>query len=391
MRIVIAADKFKGSLSAPEVADCLVEGLLLADPTLVVETVAVADGGEGTLDAAVEAGFVRHAFTVSGPTGLPVSAAVAVRHQQAVVEAAAAAGLAVLPNALPDATGATSFGVGQLIRAALDQGCTTIVIGVGGSACTDGGAGMLAALGARFLDSAGEVLPHGGGALARLAGIDLGSLDDRIAAVEFVLASDVDNPLLGEDGASAVFAPQKGADPEAVAELEAALTHYVRVLTGTVGQRAASAAAQEGAGAAGGIGYAALAILGARREPGAAFVQQLTGLAHRIAGADLVITGEGSLDEQTLRGKAPLGVAQSAAEWGIPVIAVCGTNALSRKQRGLAGFAATYSLTELEPDKTLCMSNARALLRQVGMRIGERARAKGFRMVNNKICITRRP
>ena len=354
MRVVIAPDKFKGSLSAPDIVAHLTTGLQSADPPvgseLEVVGIPVADGGEGTLDAAVGSGFTRCSAVVTGPTGEPVEADFAVRGRAAVIEMAAASGLAVLPGGTKDALRATSLGTGQLIKAALDAGCREIILGVGGSANTDGGAGVLQGLGARFLDADGNELPGGGAALAWLERIDFSGFDRRLKEARFVLASDVDNPLLGPDGAAGIFAPQKGATGTDVENLDAALSHYVDVLAHELGERATKAAAAPGAGAAGGVGYAAIAVLAASRRAGIDVVLGFTDLAHRLAGADLVITGEGSLDEQSLLGKTPMGVARAAARAGVPVIAVCGRTTLTAEQLEAAGFQATIALTALEQD-----------------------------------------
>ncbi|MET4062106.1 glycerate kinase [Arthrobacter sp. UYP6] len=370
MRIVIAPDKFKGSLSASQVAFHLGRGIHAVLPDAEIVAVPVADGGEGTLDAAVGAGYERAAVAVSGPTGEPLTSAFARRGHQAVVEMAAASGLDVLPGGVFDAGGATSFGTGELIRAALDAGCTEIVLGVGGSACTDGGAGLLQALGAVFTDDDGASLPRGGLALAHVSRIDLTGLDPRLGETRLVLAGDVDNPLLGARGAAAVFAPQKGASAAVVGELDAALRRYVEVLAQTAGDQVWTAAEAPGAGAAGGVGFAALALLGAKRRPGIDVVLELTGLADHIRSADLVITGEGSLDEQSLGGKTPLGVARQAAAHGVPVVAVCGRTTLTNSALAAAGFLQTYALTEIERDTTICMTNAGPLLEQLGQSLG---------------------
>lgn len=374
MRIVIAPDKFKGSLSAPEVAESVAAGLRAAagpDALLTIDQVPAADGGEGTLDAAVAAGFTLHLTTVTGPTGEPLEAPIAVRGQQAVIEMALASGLAVLPGGTLDARGATSRGTGELIRFALDQGCTNIVLGVGGSANTDGGAGVLAGLGARLLDDDGADLPHGGAALAGLTHIDLAGLDPRLETASITLASDVDNPLLGPTGAAAVFGPQKGASPADVEELDAALARYVSVLAAAAGPRATDMVTAPGAGAAGGVGYAALAVLHAQRRPGIDVVLELTGLAAKLKDADLVITGEGSLDEQSLGGKTPMGVANAAAAANVRAVAVCGRTVLNPEQLTTAGFERTFALTDLEPDVGRCIANAATLLEQVGRDIAD--------------------
>ncbi len=378
MRIVIAPDKFKGSLSAPEVCSHLAKGLQAAAGTahlsnLDIVRIPVADGGEGTLDAAVGSGFTRRSATVSGPTGQPVQADFAVRGHEAVIEMAAASGLALVRQAQEggrpasaDATTATSLGTGQLIRAALDAGCRRIILGVGGSANTDGGAGLLQGLGARFLDAAGNELPAGGAALATLDRIDFTGFEPRMVDTRFVLASDVDNPLLGPEGAAAVFGPQKGATPQDIGMLDAALARFVEVLAREIGARAVKAAEAPGAGAAGGVGYAAIAVLAATRRPGIDVVLEFTDLAHRLAGADLVITGEGSLDEQSLLGKTPMGVARAAAAAGIPVVAVCGRTTLTPEQQRASGFRQVYPLTALEPKVEVCITEAGSLLEQLG-------------------------
>lgn len=385
MRVVIALDKFKGSLSAPEVANRLSAGLRAGfaarRPGEGFETtlIPVADGGEGTLDAAVGSGFTRRSTTVTGPTGQPITAEFAVRGEEAVIEMAAASGLAVLPGfgdgSAPNsetAKSSTSLGTGELIRAALDLGCRQIILGVGGSANTDGGAGVLQGLGALLLDADGQELPGGGAALARLDRIDFSNLDVRLEVTEFVLASDVDNPLLGRTGAAAIFGPQKGATPDDVATLDAALAHFVQVLASETGPEAQDAAKAPGAGAAGGVGYIAIAALGAARRPGIDVVLEFTELEHRLAGADLVITGEGSLDEQSLLGKTPMGVARAAARSGIPVIAVCGRSTLSPEQLKESGFESVHALTGLEANVEKCIAEAGPLLEELGKHIGVR-------------------
>jgi len=377
MRIVIAPDKFKGSLSAPEVCSHLENGLQRgAGGNLDIVRIPVADGGEGTLDAAVGSGFTRRTATVTGPTGQPVEADFAVRGHEAVIEMATASGLALVPSVRngrrpdsADATTATSLGTGQLIRAALDAGCRRIILGVGGSANTDGGAGLLQGLGARFLDSRNNELSQGGAALANLHSIDFTDFEPRLVDTRFVLASDVDNPLLGAQGAAAVFGPQKGAAQQDVGMLDAALARFVEVLAREIGFRAVKAAEAPGAGAAGGVGYAAIAVLAATRRPGIDVVLEFTGLADRLAGADLVITGEGSLDEQSLLGKTPMGVARAAAGQGVPVVAVCGRTTLDQDQAAAAGFEDIHALTALETDVDRCIAEAGPLLEQLGTQI----------------------
>ncbi|MEV6201304.1 glycerate kinase [Streptomyces sp. NPDC051771] len=366
--VLVAADKFKGSLTAVQVAERVTAGLRKVVPGLSVEALPVADGGDGTVAAAVAAGFDRHEVRVTGPVGDPVTAAFALRGTTAVVEMAEASGLQLLPAGTFAPLTATTYGSGELLRAALDKGATTIVFGVGGSATTDGGAGMLAALGAVFLDADGEPVGPGGAALAELASADLTALDPRFADVEFILASDVDNPLTGPKGAPAVYGPQKGATPEDVETLDAALAHYAQVLEKAIGPKATELAASPGAGGAGGIGYGAL-LLGASFRPGIELMLEVLGFAPALERATLVITGEGSLDEQTLHGKAPAGVAAAARAAGKEVVAVCGRLALPPETLGTAGIRRAYPLSALEPDPAKSIPNAGPLLEEVASHI----------------------
>ncbi|MFE8967714.1 glycerate kinase [Streptomyces albogriseolus] len=360
--MLVAADKFKGSLTAVEVAERVIAGLRRVRPDLRAEALPVADGGDGTVAAAVAAGFERHEVRVSGPLGNEVTAAYALRDGTAVVEMAEASGLQRLPDGVFAPLTASTYGSGELLRAALDAGARSIVFGVGGSATTDGGAGMLAALGARFLTASGEPVRPGGAALAELATADLSGLDPRLRSVEFVLASDVDNPLTGPKGAAAVYGPQKGASPEDVERLDAALAHLVKVLD------ASALAASPGAGAAGGIGFGAL-LVGARFRPGIEVMLDVLGFASALERADLVITGEGSLDEQTLHGKAPAGVAAAARAAGKDVVAVCGRLALAPEVLGRAGIRRAYALTDVEPDVAKCIADAGPILERTAERI----------------------
>ncbi|HET9648998.1 MAG TPA: glycerate kinase [Microlunatus sp.] len=378
MRVVIAPDKFKGSLEAPQVAEALADGLAAALPTADVVCQPVADGGEGTVAAALAAGYEPVTVSVRGPVSEPVSATFAVQGPRAVIEMAAASGLLVLPrdrDGSPrlDALGASSIGTGELIRAALDAGCTEIVLGVGGSANTDGGAGLLVGLGARLLDASGEPVPPGGGGLDRLASVDVSDLDPRIGEIHVVLAADVTNPLLGPDGAAAVFGPQKGAGPDDVAVLDANLARFRDRLGDALGRDAVEAADAPGAGAAGGVGYAALAVLRAVRRPGVEVVLDLVGLDARMTGVDLVITGEGSLDSQSLGGKTPVGVAALARSHGVPtVIGVCGRSLLSEEETRRAGFDEVIALLDRQPDAARAMADAAALLTEIGGELGRR-------------------
>jgi glycerate kinase len=371
MLVVVAPDKFKGSLTGAQVAAAIEAGVRAAIPEARTLAVPVADGGEGTLAAAAQCGFELHHATVAGPTGEPVRAAFGIRGEVAVVEMAEASGLDRLTGG-KDALGATSLGTGELIAAALDTGATQVILGVGGSACTDGGAGMLRGLGARLLDEQGKELPLGGGALGTLERVELGALDPRIATTSFTLAADVENPLTGPNGAAHVFAPQKGASPEQVPDLDAALGRWAQVLGHGLGaDRINALAASAGAGAAGGVGFAAMAVLGATRRRGVDVVLELTGLEGALSGAAAVFTGEGSLDTQSLEGKTPVGVAQLAAAHGIPVYAICGRNQLSAEQATDAGFTAVRSLLELEPDVARCMSEGGPLVQRAATLLAE--------------------
>jgi glycerate kinase len=411
--VLLATDKFKGSLTAAQATAHLAAGLRRALPGLGIRAIPVADGGEGTVDAAVQAGFARVLTRATGPTGAPLEAGFAVRGDTAVIEVAEASGLRRLPRGEAAPLAASSHGTGQLIRAAVDAGCSRIILGLGGSACTDGGAGLVQALGARLLDAAGDELPPGGAALARLARLDLSGM---APIGELIVACDVDNPLLGPHGAAAVYGPQKGATREEVALLDAALTNWARVVQGAVAERgyglagagldgdAAAALARgsgsagsgqgaaglvggaavgpaagdrteaaavadfapsPGAGAAGGIGFAASALLGARLEPGIDLVLEFAGFAARAAGARLVITGEGSLDRQSLRGKAPAGVARAAGRAGVPVVAVAGVCSLTAAELEAAGIRAVYTLSGIEPDLDRCVLDAGPLLERL--------------------------
>ncbi|WP_067852785.1 glycerate kinase [Nocardia shimofusensis] len=359
-RVVLASDKFKGSLTAPEVAAALARGIASVLPSADLRSVPVADGGEGTVDAFVAAGWERVGLTAPGPTGQLSETSYAVRGDTAVVELAAVAGLTKLPGGAKDPLGASTFGLGIVIGHALDAGAREIVLGLGGSASTDGGAGMLQALGARLLDAYGDDVPLGGAALARAARLDTEAVRERVGSATFTLACDVDNPLLGPRGAVEVYGPQKGADPEQRAILEAALENWATIA-------GPAFADLPGAGAAGGTGFAALAVLGARVRSGIDIILDLLDFATQASGADLVVTGEGALDEQSLHGKAPIGVCAAAGD--VPVVAAVGRTLLSPERLREAGFTACYALTDLEPDPARCIADAARLLEELGARI----------------------
>lgn len=364
-RVVVAPDKFKGCLSAPGVAHAITLGLQAAAPGLEAIELPVADGGDGTVDAALAAGFRRLSVTAEGPTGEPVDAAIAVRGDSAVIELADVAGLRRMGDTLAPLR-ASTFGLGQLVKAALDHGATTVILGLGGSAATDGGAGMMQALGLRLLDQAGQPIGRGGGALPSLASADTSGLDPRLRGTRVLVAGDVDNPLLGPDGTANMFARQKGADDRQVALLERGMSRWARISGQVTGKDVTTIA---GAGAAGGTGFAALAYLNASVRPGIELVLEFAGFEAAVAAADLVVTGEGSIDEQTLRGKAPLGVARAAARRGIPVVAAAGRSVLAPDALAKAGFTAVYPLTSLEADPAVCLRDAVRLLERTGRMI----------------------
>jgi glycerate kinase len=361
--VVIAPDKFKGTLTAARVAEHLAAGLERARPTVSTAQVPVADGGDGTVDAAVAAGYKRVEMGVRGPTGKPVTAAFAFDGTTAVVEVAQACGLVLLPDGELAPLTATSRGVGELILAAARMKATTIVLGLGGSATTDGGAGLVRALGGVCYDADHRELPPGGAALTSLDTLDLSGLTD-LSGIEFVVATDVNNPLLGPSGAAAVYAPQKGASPSDVGVLEAGLARWAEVAG--PGYRDAP-----GAGAAGGLGFAAMTFLNARVEPGISMLLDLLSFSGRLDGARLVITGEGRLDEQTLHGKAPAGVARAAAGRGVPVVAVTGLSTLTAEQLATAGIERAYALTDIEPDIATCRSAPGPLLETLAAAIAD--------------------
>ncbi|NUU37292.1 glycerate kinase [Pseudomonas sp. C2B4] len=325
MKIVIAPDSFKDSLSAQGVADAIALGLSEVWPDAQLIKCPMADGGEGTVESVLAAcdGQLRHA-TVQGPLGTPVEAAWGwLPHSHtAIIEMAEASGLQLVPLDQRDACISSTFGTGELIRAALDAGAQRVILAIGGSATNDGGAGAMQAMGVKLLDAQGQTLAPGGLALAELFRIDLSGLDPRLAEVRFDIAADVNNPLCGPHGASAIFGPQKGASPEQVQLLDHALGHFADHCANVLSKDVRD---EPGSGAAGGLGFAAKAFLGAQFKAGVDVVAELVGLADAVQNADLVITGEGRFDAQTLRGKTPFGVARIARQQGVPVIVIAGT------------------------------------------------------------------
>lgn len=324
MKIVIAPQGFKENLTALEVARAIEAGVKRIVPDALTVLKPMADGGEGTVQALVDATGGEIITTgVTGPLGEPVNAHWGILNDRvtAVIEMAAASGLPLVPPEKRNPLMTTTYGTGELILAALDKGCRKLIIGIGGSATNDGGAGMAQALGACFLDASGKELAPGGAALADLEHIDVTNLDPRLVGFEVTLACDVNNPLCGPRGASAIYGPQKGATPELVAQLDAALAHYADVVRKDLGIDVQNVA---GAGAAGGLGMGLMVFLKARLIPGIEVVIEATNLVADLTGADLVFTAEGRIDCQSAMGKVPTGVALKAKEFGSPVIAIAG-------------------------------------------------------------------
>lgn len=359
MRILIAPDKFKGSLTAVEAAAAIAEGALRVYPDAVTTQFPIADGGEGTLEAAVAAGYEERINAVVGPILAPIGAAWALRKDKsgattAVIETAQASGLAHMEPTPENSLRAHSYGCGQLIAAALDAGATEIVLGVGGSAMTDAGSGALRALGLKPLDAAGNVVPLGGGSLADVVSLDVSGLDPRLSAVQFRIACDVQSPLYGTTGAAHVFGRQKGADDDAIEKLDAGLRNWASLLREATGRDVNV----PGAGAAGGFPASFLAFAQATLEGGFALVAALTGLAGKLADADLVITGEGSMDSQSLTGKAPIALAEAARERGIPVVAVAGRILVTPEELAEHGVVAAAQLLDVAPSPQDAISDA---------------------------------
>lgn len=324
MKIVIAPDSFKESLTAMQVAEAIEKGFRQIYPHADYLKLPMADGGEGTVEsmvAATEGKIIP--VTVTGPLGLPVNAFFGLTGEgdTAIIEMAAASGLHLVQPEKRNPLLTGTFGTGELILAALDRGARKIIIGIGGSATNDGGAGMMQALGAKLCDVQGNEIGAGGAALAELSTLDLSLLDARLAECDILVACDVDIPLCGKYGASAVFGPQKGATPEQVQQLDVALMHYGNLIERVSGKDVINVA---GAGAAGGMGASLSGLLNARLQPGVEIVTEALSLAEAVQGADLVITGEGRIDSQTIHGKTPIGVARVAKRFNVPVIALAG-------------------------------------------------------------------
>ena len=378
MKIVIAPDSYKESLSALEVATQIELGFKEIFPSAQYIKVPMADGGEGTVQAMVEATQGRRIeVEVTAPLGERITGFYGLtgNGQTAMIEMAAASGLALVPPAQRNPNVTTSYGTGELIVAALDAGARHLILGIGGSATNDGGAGMLQALGVKLLDAAGYELARGGAPLAQLARIDASGIDARLAQCQIEVACDVDNPLTGPRGASAIFGPQKGATPEMVQSLDAGLKHFAQIILRDLGVDVDAVA---GAGAAGGMGAAMMAFLKGQLRPGCEIIAKAVGLDAAVQGADLVITGEGRIDHQTIFGKTPHGVATVAKRHGVPVIGIAGglgTNAHVVHDHGIdAIFSVLSSICTLDDALADAEHNVRSAARNMAavLAIGQR-------------------
>lgn len=367
MHILIVPDSFKGSLSSTQVGERIRDGLRSVLPQASFRLLPVADGGEGTVEAvSAAAGGTAYSVQVAGPMGNPVFAQYAVLPDgTAVLEMAQASGLPLVPLPLRDPGRATTRGTGELISAALDQGCSRILIGIGGSATNDGGAGMARALGARFLDRNGQELAEGGGALEGLDRIDLSGLDPRLARAEFLVASDVTAPLCGPQGASLVFSPQKGASPQQAARLDRCLAHYGQVLEATFHRPLVNL---PGAGAAGGLGAGLMAFCNAQLQPGIDIIFDLLHLEQEAAQADLIVTGEGRIDATSATGKLLSGVGRLARQYQKPAIAFAGAVALADADLQAIGLQAAIPICDGPMALEDSLSQASALTFQAAQR-----------------------
>ncbi|MGM0652191.1 MAG: glycerate kinase [Bacillota bacterium] len=362
MKIIIAPDKFKGSMTATEAAQAIARGLNSNFPDIQLKLFPLSDGGEGLVEAMAGAtGGNILSTTVSNPLGEIVEASWAQINngQCAVIEMSAASGLSLLPPVSRNPGVTSTYGTGELIRAALEKGCSEIIIGIGGSATNDGGAGMACALGAKLLDKEGRQLKPGGLELLKLERIDISGLDSRLANTSIKVACDVDNPLTGPHGASYVYGPQKGAGPEMVKQLDRALAHYAEVLKEAAGTDVEMV---PGAGAAGGLGAGLIAFLGAELHSGIDLVLDTLNIDQHLDKANLLITGEGRLDKQSLRGKAPVGIARRAKKYGLPVLVLAGAVKIDSEDMHKAGITAAFSITDSPMDLEEALNRGAELL-----------------------------
>lgn len=376
MRIIVATDSFKGSLTAKEVGNAIIGGLHQYNSTYMVKNVPMADGGEGTVQSLIDA---TGGSLITAPVHDPLMRNIQATYgilgdgSTAVIEMATASGLPLLAKEELNPYITTTYGTGELILHALDRGCRTFIIGLGGSATNDGGMGMLQALGAQFFDKDHNLLTHGGFELQKLHHIDISQLDERLSRTTFRIACDVDNSLCGPEGASSVYGPQKGATPEMVKVLDGALRHYAEVV-----ERDFSTTLQNlpGAGAAGGLGAALLGFLDGEFSRGVDLVIETTGLEKDIREADLVITGEGKIDGQTRFGKTPYGVAQVAKKYGVPVIALCGVVGDGSETLFDCGFLEMYGLVREGVSVEYAMTHGPTLLKELAWEVIERYSTK---------------
>lgn len=369
MKILIASDSYKHCLSSKKVGECLKEGILKALPDAEITVMPVADGGEGTVDALVDALEGQfHEAGVHGPLIKPVTARFGTIYNgtTAVIEMSSASGIELLNEGDLNPLKTTTIGTGELILKALDLGCKRIVVGLGGSATNDAGAGMLQALGVKLLDKRGKEIPVGGGSLSQLTEIDLTGLDPRIDDTEIVLASDVQNPLTGKNGATYVYGPQKGAGEKEIEILDKNLDHFADLTLKTTGKDLRD---QPGAGAAGGIGFGFMAFLDADLRNGFELISEMNNLEEAVADCDLVITGEGKIDFQTRFGKTPFGVATLAGKYDKPVIGFAGTLGKGYETLLDEGFDALFSITDSPMSLEKSILNASTLLKNAGRNV----------------------
>ncbi|NHN32041.1 glycerate kinase family protein [Paenibacillus agricola] len=369
MKIIIAPDSFKGSISANDATKAIERGIKRYMPQAQTILVPVADGGEGTLDCLIAAaGGTKVPATVTGPLGVLVAAEYGLLEpdQTAVIEMASASGLYLIPTEKRNPLVATTYGTGELIRKALDAGCRSFLLALGGSATNDGGAGMLQALGMKLLDAEGNSVGYGGGTLSRIAVIDDSEWDPRIAESRFLIASDVQNPFVGAQGASHVFGPQKGATPEIVEKLELNMVAWADLIAAKTGKRVHEL---PGAGAAGGISGAFLAFFEASIKRGIDIVIEYSRLQDHLQGADLVITGEGQIDFQTASGKTPMGIAQEAKKFGVPTICLAGSVGRGIEALYEVGITSVHSIVTGPMTLQEAMSRAAELLEQTAEQV----------------------
>lgn len=371
--VLIAVDKFKGSLTARELSDAIVSGMRQElGQDFNPKICPIADGGEGTVEAALAAGYEEHSCQVRGPLGETVRARFAFKADQkiAVIESAQACGMWQLQDQKLDIWRASSYGVGQLVAAALDRAAQKIIIGLGGSASSDAGAGMLQALGCHLYDSQGKELKAGAGYLNRAVSVDFSQLEPALKSVDLVAACDVTNPLYGPEGAVFVYGPQKGAKAEQLPLLDGGLKNFSQLLEAELAVKDGYYASQAGAGAAGGLGFACLA-LGAAIRSGVELCFDLTGFRQALAKSRVVITGEGKLDRQTLAGKGPAGVALAAHKTGAKVYAVCGLNQLTQQEWKQAGFSGIYAVVGREVSLQESLARAHQHVQQLSRRLAQ--------------------